>query len=231
MNYKQKEHSQADFELNDRFITNIEQLTKRDRDLAQIISDYGYPDPWRRKPGFATLIRIILEQQVSYASATATFKRLNEAVEDLNPASFLTLDDDKLKRIGFSRQKTRYGRILAQTIIDGKLNLTELSKLDDSEIKQQLTAIKGIGDWTVDIYLMMALQRQDVFPSKDLAVAIAVKEIKGIATRPKAAELEAIAEAWKPYRAIATKILWHYYLNRKSAKKSEVRSQKSEVRN
>ena len=219
MNSEQKEHSQTDSKLNDRFITNIEQLTKRDRDLVQIISDYGYPDPWRRKPGFATLIRIILEQQVSYASATATFKRLNEAVEDLSPVSFLTLDDDKLKRIGFSRQKTRYGRILAQTIIDGSLNLAELSKLDDSEIRQQLTAIKGIGDWTVDIYLMMALQRQDVFPSKDLAVAIAVKEIKGIATRPKAAELEEIAEVWQPYRAIATKILWHYYLNRKSAKK------------
>ena len=219
MNFPKKEHFQQDSESNDRTYADIDRLTKRDRDLAQIISDYGYPDPWRRKPGFATLIRIILEQQVSYASATATFKRLNEAIEDLNPASFLTLDDDELKQIGFSRQKTRYGRILAQTIIDGGLNLAELSKLDDLEIRQRLTAIKGIGDWTVDIYLMMALQRQDVFPSKDLAVAIAVKEIKGLATRPKAAELETIAEAWKPYRAIATKILWHYYLNRKSAKK------------
>ena len=219
MNFPKKEHSKQDSESNDRTYADIDRLTKRDRDLAQIISDYGYPDPWRRKPGFATLIRIILEQQVSYASATATFKRLNEAIEDLNPASFLTLDDDELKQIGFSRQKTRYGRILAQTIIDGGLNLAELSKLDDLEIRQRLTAIKGIGDWTVDIYLMMALQRQDVFPSKDLAVAIAVKEIKGLATRPKAAELETIAEAWKPYRAIATKILWHYYLNRKSVKK------------
>ena len=222
MNFSEQisDRSQSKSELDPSFIADIEQLTKRDRDLAQIISDYGYPDPWRRKPGFATLIRIILEQQVSYASATATFKRLNEAVEDLSPVSFLTLDDDKLKRIGFSRQKTRYGRILAQTIIDGNLNLTELSKLDNSEIRQQLTAIKGIGDWTVDIYLMMALQRQDVFPSKDLAVAIAIKEIRGLDTRPQAAELEEIAEAWQPYRAVATKILWHYYLNRKSAKKN-----------
>ena len=205
--------------LDTSFIADIERLTKRDRDLAQIINDYGYPDPWRRQPGFATLIRIILEQQVSYASAKAAFKRLNEAVEGLTPASFLSLDDDELKRVGFSRQKTRYGRILAQTIIDGDLNLTEVSKLEDSEIRQRLTDIKGIGDWTVDIYLMMALQRQDVFPSKDLAIAIAVKEIKNLDTRPKAAELETIAEAWQPYRAIATKILWHYYLNRKLAKK------------
>ena len=210
-------------ELDAGFIADIKELTKRDRDLAQIINDYGYPDPWRRKPGFATLIRIILEQQVSYASAKATFKRLNEAIADLSPTSFLTLDDDELKRIGFSRQKTRYGLILAQALIDGDLNLAELSKLDDLEIRQQLTAIKGIGDWTVDIYLMMALQRRDVFPSKDLAVAIAVKEIKGLAARPKVAELETIAEAWKPYRAIATKILWHYYLNRKSAIKSSGR--------
>ncbi|MEL6579982.1 MAG: DNA-3-methyladenine glycosylase 2 family protein [Cyanobacteria bacterium J06621_12] len=202
----------------DSFDTGIEWLTKCDRDLARIIDHYGCPDPWRRKPGFATLIRIILEQQVSYASAKATFKRLNAAV-DLTPESFLTLDDAELKGIGFSRQKTRYGRILAQAIADKTLNLAKLEKLDDSEIRQQLTAIKGIGDWTVDIYLMMALQRQDVFPSKDLAVAIAVKEIKGLVARPKTAELETIAEAWQPYRAIATKILWHYYLNRKSGKK------------
>jgi len=201
------------------FKAGIEELGQRDRDLAQIITNYGYPDPWQRKPGFATLIRIILEQQVSYASAKAAFKRLNDAVGELNPENFLTLDDDELKKIGFSRQKTRYGRILAQTILDGTLDLESLEKLPDAEIRTQLTAIKGIGDWTVDIYLMMALQRQDVFPSKDLAVAIAVKEIKNLPIRPPAAQLETIAEAWKPYRAIATKILWHYYLNRKSARK------------
>lgn len=199
----------------DSFEAGIEWLTKRDRDLEIIIEHYGRPAPWRRKPGFATLVRIILEQQVSYASAQATFKRLNAAVDSLTPESFLTLDDGKLKEIGFSRQKTKYGRILALTVKDGTLNLAELAELDDSEIRRQLTAIKGIGNWTVDIYLMMALQRQDVFPSKDLAVAIAVKEIKGLATRPQVAELEIIAEAWQPYRAIATKILWHYYLNRK----------------
>ena len=198
------------------FAAGIEELSKRDRDLARIITNYGYPDPWQRKPGFATLIQIILEQQVSYASAKAAFKRLKGAVDDLNPESFLTLNDEQLKKIGFSRQKTRYGRILAQAILDRSLDLKGLEKLPDAEIRKQLTAIKGIGDWTVDIYLMMALQRQDVFPRKDLAVAIAVKEIKNLPIRPPAAQLETIAEAWKPYRAIATKILWHYYLNRKS---------------
>lgn len=201
------------------FIQGIEELIKRDRDLAKIIDLYEYPPQWNREPGFATLIRIILEQQVSYASAQATFKRLNEAVDNLCPESFLLLDDLELKSIGFSRQKSNYGQILAQAVLDRTLDLTSLETLADGEIRQKLTAIKGIGNWTVDIYLMMALQRQDVFPSKDLAVAIAVKEIKYLPNRPQVAELELIAETWKPYRAIATKILWHYYLNRKSNKK------------
>lgn len=215
---------QTDTSLSDRrsnkpdsFIAAVEELTRRDRDLAYVIDHYGYPDRWQRKPGFATLIRIILEQQVSYASAKAAFKRLNEAVDNLTPASFLSLDDAELKTVGFSRQKTGYGRILAQAVLDQTLDLAGLTNLEDAEIRQQLTALKGIGDWTVDIYLMMALQRQDVFPHKDLAVAIAIKEIKDLPTRPKAAELEVIAEPWQPYRAIATKILWHYYLNRKSS--------------
>jgi DNA-3-methyladenine glycosylase II len=198
------------------FIQGIKELIQRDRDLARIVVDYGYPPQWQRESGFPTLIRIILEQQVSSASAQATFQRLNTAVDHLCPASFLLLDDLELKTIGFSRQKTNYGRILAQGIIDRTLDLASLEKLPDSEIRQKLTAIKGIGNWTVDIYLMMALQRQDVFPSNDLAVAIAIQEIKDLPTRPPAAELETIAEAWRPYRAIATKILWHYYLNRKS---------------
>jgi DNA-3-methyladenine glycosylase II len=201
------------------FIQGIEELIKRDRDLAKIIDLYEYPPQWNREPGFATLIRIILEQQVSYASAQATFKRLNYAVDYLSPESFLTLDDLQLKSIGFSRQKTNYGRILAQAVLDRTLDLTSLETLADGEIRQKLTAIKGIGNWTVDIYLMMALQRQDIFPSRDLAVAIAVKEIKDLAVRPTILELETIAQTWQPYRAIATKILWHYYLKRKSSKK------------
>lgn len=203
----------------DSFMQGIEELTKRDRDLAKIIDLYGYPPQWQREPGFPTLVRIILEQQVSYASAQAAFKRLNAAVDHLCPVSFLVLDDLALKTIGFSRQKTNYGRILAQAVIDRTLDLASLEKLSDLEIRQKLTAIKGIGNWTVDIYLMMALQRQDVFPSRDLAVAITVQEIKDLPTRPSAVVLETIAAAWKPYRAIATKILWHYYLNRKSVKK------------
>lgn len=197
----------------DSFNQAIQALIKRDRDLAKVINHYGYPPRWEREPGFATLIRIILEQQVSYASAQAAFKRLQSAVPNLSPDNFLALDDQELRAIGFSRQKTSYGRILAQAIVDHTLDLASLEQLPDAEVRQKLTAIKGIGNWTADIYLMMALQRPDVFPSKDLAVAIAVKEIKSLATRPTVGELEIIAQTWQPYRAIATKILWHYYLN------------------
>ncbi|MDJ0570716.1 MAG: DNA-3-methyladenine glycosylase 2 family protein [Pleurocapsa sp. MO_192.B19] len=196
------------------FIASVQELTSRDRDLAKIINTIGYPPQWQRDPGFATLMQIILEQQVSLASAKATFERLNNVVEKLTPESFLALNDLELKRIGFSRQKTRYGRELAQAIVDEVLDLNGLAKLDDLTIRKKLTTIKGIGDWTVDMYLMMALQRRDIFPSKDLAVAIAIQEIKNLSTRPTSRELESIAKLWQPYRAIATKILWHYYLNR-----------------
>lgn len=196
------------------FNSAIRILSVRDRDLALIVEKFGIPPQWKREPGFATLVQIILEQQVSLSSAKATYKKLVAAITNLTPESFLTLDDVQLKAIGFSRQKIRYGRELARAIIDGQLDLNGLEELDDITVRKELTKIKGIGDWTADMYLMMALQRQDIFPSKDLAVAVAIKEIKNLAERPKPSQLEAIAKIWQPYRAIATKILWHYYLNR-----------------
>ncbi|MDJ0594214.1 MAG: DNA-3-methyladenine glycosylase 2 family protein [Pleurocapsa sp. MO_226.B13] len=200
------------------FNAAIQELIKRDRDLAAVVARLGSPPQWQRKPGFPTLIQIILEQQVSLASAKVTFERLNNAVTELTPASFLSLDDAELKAVGFSRQKTRYGRELSLAIVDRRLDLDSLEKLNDAEVRKQLIQIKGIGDWTVDMYLMMALQRQDIFPSKDLAVVIATKELKKLSTRPKKTELETIATQWQPYRAIATQILWHYYLNRKQGR-------------
>ena len=191
----------------------LKELCDRDRDLARVINTWGNPPQWQREPGFATLIRIILEQQVSLASAKVAYDRLCAEVEPLTPKNFLTLDDARLKAVGFSRQKTRYGRELASAIASGQLDLANLERLDDLAVREELTKIKGIGNWTVDMYLMMAMQRPDVFPTDDLAVAIAVRRIKDLSARPKPAELLAIAEAWRPWRAIATKILWHYYLN------------------
>jgi DNA-3-methyladenine glycosylase II len=190
-------------------------LAERDKDIASVLSTLGLPPIWKREAGFPTLIRIILEQQVSVAAAKAVFDRLSNAVVPLTPENFLTADDLQLKAFGFSRQKTQYGRTLANAIVNGQLDLAELAKKDETIIRTELKRIKGIGDWTVDIYLLMALQRPNVFPKSDLALAIAAQRLKGLPARPTPAELESLAENWQPWRAVAARILWHYYLNSK----------------
>ena len=192
----------------------IAQLVAKDQDLALVIERYGKPQQMKRSPGFPTLLRIILGQQVSLSAATSIFNRLHDQISEITPAKFLSLESEQLKTIGFSRQKTTYCRALAQAITTKELDLDSLACLPDNAIRTQLTKIKGIGDWTADMYLMTALQRLDIFPSKDLAVAVATQEIKQLANRPKQAELENIAEPWRPYRAVAAMILWHHYLNR-----------------
>jgi len=168
---------------------------------------------WAREPGFPTLIHIILEQQVSLASARAAYDRLLAAASPLTPARFLELDDVALKRIGFSRQKTAYGRELAWAVLDGHLNLAELHTLDDGTVRSELIKVKGIGPWTADIYLLMALRRPDVWPSGDLALAAAAQRVKRLASRPKPDELDALGASWHPWRAVAARLLWHYYLS------------------
>ncbi len=188
-------------------------LARGDPDLARIVESIGPPPLWAREPGFATLVYIILEQQVSLASARAAFRRLSEAVSPLTPAAFLTLDDAQLKAIGFSRQKTVYGRILARSILDGELDLERLPALDDRAVLAELTRIKGIGRWTAEIYLMEALLRPDVWPAGDLALAIAVQRAKRLDVLPGPAALEALGEAYRPWRAVAARLFWHHYLS------------------
>jgi DNA-3-methyladenine glycosylase II len=191
-------------------------LAERDKDIAGVLTTLGPPPIWKREAGFPTLIQIILEQQVSVLAAKAVFDRLSNTVEPLTPEKFLMVDALQLKAFGFSRQKTQYGRALANAIINGQLDLEELANQDETSIRTELKHIKGIGDWTVDIYLLMALQRPNVFPRGDLALAIAVQRLKNLPARPTPAELESLAEIWKPWRAVAARILWHYYLNSKS---------------
>ncbi|MEH1781720.1 MAG: DNA-3-methyladenine glycosylase 2 family protein [Nostoc sp.] len=188
-------------------------LANLDSDLAWILETLGPPPIWSREPGFATLLCIILEQQVSLAAAKAVFTRLCGVVVTLTPENFLTLDDAQLKGIGFSRQKILYCRGLANAIATGQLDLTKLEGMDETTIRTELKRLKGIGDWTVDIYLLMALQRPNVFPKGDLAIAIALQRLKKLATRPTPAQLEAITQHWRPWRAVAARLLWHYYLS------------------
>jgi DNA-3-methyladenine glycosylase II len=190
-------------------------LSERDSDLNQILKALGPPPMWTREPGFATLLQIILEQQVSLASAKAAFERLLAAASPLTPERFLRLNDTTLKEIGFSRQKTMYGRHLAQSIIKGQLNLTALEAMEDVTVRSDLVKVKGIGPWTADIYLLMALRRPDIWPSQDLALAVAVQKVKRLSCRPTPEQLKSIAAAWRPWRAVAARLLWHYYLSRR----------------
>ena len=192
----------------------LEQLAEQDPDLAQIYWTLGAPPMWEREPGFPTLIHIILEQQVSLASAKAAFDKLLAIASPLTPESFLALDDLTLREAGFSRQKTKYGRLLATAIQNGQLNLASLPHLTDDEVRNQLTAIKGIGPWTADVYLLMVLKRPDIWPVGDLALQVAAQHIKNLPNRPKAVELEQIGEVWRPWRAVAARLLWHFYLSR-----------------
>ncbi|MCC7355157.1 MAG: DNA-3-methyladenine glycosylase 2 family protein [Anaerolineae bacterium] len=188
-------------------------LAERDADLARILHDLGPPPLWAREPGFPTLIHIILEQQVSLASARAAFVRLLAAASPLTPQRFLAFDDGTLKAIGFSRQKSAYSRHLAQALVQGTFDLDALHRLDDEPARAALLRLKGIGPWTADIYLLMALLRPDVWPSGDLALAVAVQRVKRLPHRPSSDELAVIGQGWQPWRAVAARMLWYYYLD------------------
>lgn len=193
----------------------IGMLVDRDPDLAPIVQRYGPPPMWSRPPGFATLIRIILEQQVSLSSARAAYNRLYEATGGVSPTSFLRLSDTELKSVGFSRQKTRYGRQLARGILDGSIDLEALEGYRDEEVRARLMAIKGIGRWSADIYLLMALRRPDVWPYSDIALIKAVTRIKELKSHPSGVEWDAIGEAWRPWRSVAARLVWFDYLGGK----------------
>ena len=191
-----------------------EELGRRVPAFGAVLARLGAPPLWERTPGFPTLVHIILEQQVSLASARAAFERLKAALPELTPASFLTLDDARLLAIGFSRQKTRYCRLLAAEILAGRFDLDGLAEREDDEVRAALVALKGIGPWTAEIYLLMALLRPDSWPHGDLALASAAKEVFGLSAVPSYAALAERAEAWRPHRAVAARLLWHHYLNR-----------------
>ena len=193
----------------------VAELTARDADLAGIVERFGAPPLWDRRPGFGTLLHIILEQQVSLASAQAAFDRLLAAADPLTPSGFLALSDEELLAIGFSRQKARYGRELAAAVEDGRLDLAGLARLDDDAVHAALQALPGIGPWTSTIYLLMVLGRPDVWPVGDIALAASVAEVKGLAHRPDAQEMGVLGDAWRPYRSVAARLFWLDYLRRR----------------
>jgi DNA-3-methyladenine glycosylase II len=193
----------------------VDELCRRDRSLAAIVDAYGIPPLWAREPGFGTLVHIILEQQVSLASARAAYHRLRQLVSgDLTPERFLTLDDEALKGAGFSRQKTGYARGLAEGLASGMLDLSTVAAAPDDEALEMLVAIKGIGPWSAQIYLLMALGRPDIWPLGDRALAVAAQHALALEACPRAEQLSAIGASWMPWRSVAARVLWHYYLSK-----------------
>lgn len=188
---------------------DIAQLIKIDKTFAFINDKYGNPPNWKRPPGFISLSRIILEQQLSLASAGAHFLKLSNYIVEFTPSNILRLTDEEMRNCQISRQKKEYLRSLSTAILNGDIYLEKLTGLNEIEVRNQLTGIKGIGNWTTDIYLMFCLHSKDILPLGDIAIINTIKELYGVKTKE---EILLISEKWKPYRSLATYFLWHYYL-------------------
>jgi DNA-3-methyladenine glycosylase II len=191
----------------------LSELTIRDSDLAQAVSRWGNPPLWTHIPGFPGIVFAILSQQVSLESAQATYTKLENVIGSINPEKFQSLDDNTLRAIGFSRQKASYVRGVAHEIMVGEFDLEDLKSMDNDQARKILMQTRGIGAWTADTYLLFALRRSDAWPSGDLALAKAIQELRGLITMPGPEAVDRIAEHWRPWRAVAARILWHHYLN------------------
>jgi DNA-3-methyladenine glycosylase II len=192
---------------------DIKRLFKLDKLFESISDKYGTPPNWSRIPGFISLSKIILEQQVSLASADAHFFKLLTYIKVFTPGNILKLTDEEMRLCQISRQKAMYLRGLSNAVLDGTFDFERLSKLDESAARIMLTYIKGIGSWTADIYMMFCMQSKNIFPIGDIALVNTVKELKGAETRE---EILDIAEKWQPLRSLATYYLWHNYLKKRN---------------
>ena len=191
-------------------------LARRDRDLRRLLVSHGPPPLWGRRPGFPTLVRIILEQQVSLASARAVFRRLAQGVVPLTPARFVELGTGHLRSLGVTRQKAAYCLHLAEAVGAGRLDLRALARLDDAAAATALRRLKGVGPWTADIYLLMALRRPDVWPSGDIALVQAVRRVKRLRRRVSPERVARVADAWRPFRSVAARMMWQHYLSERT---------------
>jgi DNA-3-methyladenine glycosylase II len=191
----------------------LDHLAEADRHMAQAIAEIGPPPPRHRPAGFATLMDVIIAQQVSTASARAISGRLLQRLPRITPEGFIALSDADLRAVGFSRQKTVYGRDLAGAFLDGRISLPKLRRLEDEAAIAALSSVKGIGRWSAEVFLLFALKRPDVMPAQDLALLVAAQRMKGLRQRPDPRRLLKLAEPWRPYRSYGARMLWHYYRN------------------
>ena len=186
-----------------------------DTDLKEIVERYGYPPFWSREPNFTTLIHFILEQQVSLASAKAALEKLQAFIGEITPEKIIALSDEELKSCYFSRQKITYAKGLATAIIHKELSLNALKHLTDHQVRTELKKLKGIGDWTADVFLMMSLHRTDLFPTGDIALIKSIKEVKKLPNNTSKEDILLMARQWQPYKTVAAYLLWHSYLEKR----------------
>lgn len=188
-------------------------LASNDPDLGRVLDRYGLPPLWARPAGYSTLVRIILEQQVSLASGRSAFNRLTGGADRITPTDVLRLGSDELRDLGLTRQKARYIVELAAAVSERRIDLRRVSRMDDDAARDALMVVPGIGPWTANIYLLMALRRRDVWPLADLALRKALQDLREWPDAPSDDDLQKFAERWRPYRSVAARILWHYYLS------------------
>jgi len=198
-------------------LAGVHELAARDKRLARIVDEYGPPPLWARPRGFPTLARIILEQQVSLASAAALYAKLDlQLAGEVTPARVLEAGESALLSLGFTRQKARYVVGLALQLESGAVSLERVSRMPDAQASQALVQIPGIGPWTAGVYLLMALRRPDVWPPGDLGLHKSMAELRGLRAVPTSDQAAAFAMRWRPWRAVAARLLWHSYLSRRA---------------
>jgi DNA-3-methyladenine glycosylase II len=182
-----------------------------DPDLAGILAALGPPPSRRRPPGIATLLRAIIGQQVSTASAAAIWQRFAAGMAPFEPARLAIASEAELRALGLSGPKVRYVGALATAVHDGTLDLAKLEQLTNDAAIKALVQVKGIGQWTAEVYLLSALERADIWPAGDLALVLAVQDVKELPEKPDVKEMRRIGEVWQPYRSFAARLLWHHY--------------------
>ena len=187
-------------------------FTQKDEVLKWIISEFGLPIIQKRKEGFASMCHIILEQQVSIASAKAAYEKLVNLVGKVDPFTIHNATDEDLRSCGISRQKTIYLKDVAQRVIRKELNFSSLPMKTEQQIRNELIQIKGVGNWSIDVYLMFCMQSQDIIPLGDIAIKNTLIELYNCQSEE---EMLAVSSNWKPYRTLASFIIWHYYLKKR----------------
>jgi len=220
------EHARSQILTTDKLVMAARELAARDKTLAQILRSHGPPPLWRRATGFPTLVHIILEQQVSLSSGKVMFDRLKTSIQPFEPERFIKQGEMHLRSLGVTRQKAAYLIHLSSLIVEGELSLTRLARMSDEDARNALMRVKGIGLWSADVYLLMAMRRADIWPAGDLALAVAAKDLFSLESRPSPEELELLAEQWRPLRAVAARMLWQYYLAKKSRNSAATESKR-----